>query len=262
MTEQRAELFDQALQAMLDGKAPGDGFGEELELCALLRDLPKGTPMNITVNSVMPMILVDQPTKFGEFLVRAFGASVTGSEARVGNGSIRIGTGNMAASLHYFVDDVDAAYRQAIAAGASVLMGTAGEPADRPYGERSAFVQDPFGNQWFLGKHLRPDGEKADALNPHLNPSSGRGMIAFLEAAFGAKTLGVYEHEGKVMHAAVMLGDSTVEMGESGRLPMALAVAAADPKAVRARALAAGAIAGPGNAVADPFGNHWYFGQL
>jgi uncharacterized glyoxalase superfamily protein PhnB len=164
----------------------------------------------------------------------------------------------MPASLHYFVEDVDAAYRQAIAAGASVLMGSVGEPADRPYGERSAFVQDPFGNQWFLGKHLRAGGQQAGELTPHLNPSSGRGQVAFLEAAFGGKTLGVYEHEGKVMHAAVMVGDSMVEMGESERFPMALSLRVDDPDAARARALEAGASKGPDDCLVDPFGNQWY----
>ena len=136
-----------------------------------------------------------------------------------------VGGGDMAkgrevrASLHYFVDDVDAAYRQAIAAGGKVMMGEMGEPADRPYGERSAFVEDPFGNQWFLSKRFGPDGQRTGELTPYLYPESARRLIAFLEEVFGAEALGVYEHEGRVMHASVKLGDSLVEMGEARALP-------------------------------------------
>jgi PhnB protein len=45
-----------------------------------------------------------------------------------------------------YVDDVDAAYRRALAAG-----GTSQEaPALQPYGERRAAVLDGFDNQWYL----------------------------------------------------------------------------------------------------------------
>ncbi len=260
MSGQAAERFDLALQALFGGAPPAEEFREELELCGLLRDLPRSErkPMTLTMSTVTPMILVDRPEEARAFLKAAFGANIASREVSIGNAVLRVGRGSMNASLHYFVDDVDAAYDRALAAGATVLMGKVGEPTDRPYGERSAFVQDPFGNQWFLGKHLGEGGQKAGELAPHLNPSSGRGQVAFLEAAFGGKTLGIYEHEGKVMHAAVKLGSSIVEMGESGRLPMALSLTVDDPAAARAKAIAAGATPGPENVVIDPFGNHWY----
>ena len=259
MIEQRAERFNQALQAVLSGGETDGEFVTELELCGVLRDLPRleRKSMIVAATTVTPVILVDRPEEFRAFLKAAFGANVTGRDVGIGSAFLQVRQGSMNASLHYFVEDVDAAYAQSLAAGATVLMGAVGEPADRPYGERSAFVQDPFGNQWFLGKRL--DGSQpAGQLMPHLNPSSGRRMIAFLEAAFGATTLGVYEHEGKVMHAAVQVGDSVVEMGESGRMPMALSLVVDDFEATRARALAAGATAGPENAIVDPEGNRWY----
>jgi PhnB protein len=43
------------------------------------------------------------------------------------------------------VDDADAAFARAVAAGATALS----EPADLPYG-RSGAVEDDFGNQWYL----------------------------------------------------------------------------------------------------------------
>lgn len=308
MTEHQAEQFDQALQAMLDGRVeqPAE-FRELLAVCARLRDLPRVEfheslrkalerkyPMTATTQyrregfkTVTPFIYIRQPDKLLDFLEGAFGAQVTHrgpahkagfhGEARVGQAMLMVGGGEMAvgremrAVLHCFVDDVDAAYRRAIAAGAKV-MGEVGEPADRPYGERSAFVEDPFGNQWFLAKHFGPAGQRPGELTPYLLPRNARGLIAFLEKAFGAETLGIYEHEGRVMHAAVKLGDSLVEMGEGEPFtPQALSLYVEDPDATYQRALAAGATSlwepadqpyGERTAgVQDPFGNHWYPGR-
>jgi PhnB protein len=38
-----------------------------------------------------------------------------------------------------------------MAAGATSLW----PPADQPYGDRNAGIVDPFGYQWFIGKHIR-----------------------------------------------------------------------------------------------------------
>lgn len=53
------------------------------------------------------------------------------------------------ASIYVYVDDVDATYKRAIAAGASSL----GEPGDRPFQERVAAVKDTFGNIWYLATY-------------------------------------------------------------------------------------------------------------
>jgi PhnB protein len=45
-----------------------------------------------------------------------------------------------------YVDDADAFYQRAIAAGAVSVR----EPADQEYGERVAGVRDQFGNIWWL----------------------------------------------------------------------------------------------------------------
>ena len=49
-------------------------------------------------------------------------------------------------TLFYVAGDVDAAYRRAMQAGAKSLY----EPADTPYGMRSAGVVDPAGHTWYL----------------------------------------------------------------------------------------------------------------
>lgn len=50
------------------------------------------------------------------------------------------------ASIYVYVDDVDATYQRALAAGASSL----GEPTGRPFQERTAAVKDSFGNIWYI----------------------------------------------------------------------------------------------------------------
>ncbi len=60
----------------------------------------------------------------------------------------------MPAALHVYVPDADAAYRRALAVGATALY----EPADMDYGERSAGVQDPHGNHWYIATALPPRG--------------------------------------------------------------------------------------------------------
>jgi PhnB protein len=65
----------------------------------------------------------------------------TPSPETVGATTVRI-------SLH--VDDPDAAYAQAIAAGATEMFPV----ADQPYGMRQGRVVDPFGHHWLIGRQL------------------------------------------------------------------------------------------------------------
>jgi PhnB protein len=50
-----------------------------------------------------------------------------------------------------YVKDVDAAFAQAIAAGATEIMA----PADQFYGDRSGRIADPFGYRWTLAQRMR-----------------------------------------------------------------------------------------------------------
>ena len=54
----------------------------------------------------------------------------------------------MPAMLYLYVPNVDAAYQQAVKAGAASIM----EPSDQFYGDRSGGVKDPAGNSWFFGQ--------------------------------------------------------------------------------------------------------------
>ena len=53
--------------------------------------------------------------------------------------------------MHMYIPDVDAAYAQALAAGATTVRPL----EDAPYGDRTATVLDPFGNLWSLATHVR-----------------------------------------------------------------------------------------------------------
>ena len=46
--------------------------------------------------------------------------------------------------LYVYVPDIDAAFREAVAAGAEVIEG----PVNMPYGDRRATVKDRWGNMW------------------------------------------------------------------------------------------------------------------
>lgn len=54
-------------------------------------------------------------------------------------------------SLHVYVEDVDAAFERAVAAGATVVMPV----ADMFWGDRYGALRDPFGHQWSIATHLR-----------------------------------------------------------------------------------------------------------
>jgi PhnB protein len=101
------------------------------------------------------------------FLKRAFGAQevakyaspdgvVHHAEIRVGDSMVEMGESQgkyerMPAMFYLYVPNCDAAYRQALAAGAKSLH----EPTDQPYGDRSSAVTDAFGNTWYLATHIK-----------------------------------------------------------------------------------------------------------
>lgn len=74
---------------------------------------------------------------------------------RIGDSVIELGEPHgkfepMPVHLHLFVDDPDAIYARAVAAGATSISA----PADTPYGQRMGGVRDASGNSWFLAKLL------------------------------------------------------------------------------------------------------------
>jgi uncharacterized glyoxalase superfamily protein PhnB len=179
------------------------------------------------------------------------------------------------AALHVYVPDADAAYARAVAAGATTLL----PPTDMPYGDREADVTDPFGNNWYIG--TRREGGPVPAgyrtVTPTLHVQGTDRLITFLAAAFGAREEDrTVAPDGRIVHAALRIGDSVVELGEAGGMvgpmPGGIHHYVPDVDAAFARAVAAGAtVLGPpsdrpygdrGAEVADPFGNHWYLATV
>jgi uncharacterized glyoxalase superfamily protein PhnB len=195
------------------------------------------TEIRAGFRTVSPFIIHERAPELVEFLKRTFDAEEVRrdttekaygfyAEVKTGDSMLMIGGGsaaehgNLPGAFHVFVDDCDAAYRRALEAGATTLMGAMGEPADRPYGERSAFVEDAFGNYWYiatrlsLGRDPEDPATDSESVMPYLHPEGARKYIAFLKAAFGAEELSVIEHAGRVVHATVRIGDAVLEMGE------------------------------------------------
>ena len=238
--------------------------------------------------TVTPYIRVRTPGLV-DFLAAAFGAvetsvTTTGNgvhrEVRVGDSMLMIGEGGpdgglafAPASFHVFVPDVDAAFARAIAAGGKSL----GAPEDRPYGERSGFVEDTFGNRWYIATSLGPAPvpQGYRTVTPYMHPQGVPPYIDFLKRALSAVEEFRYEHEGRVMHARVRIGDGAIEMGDAGEQAAPEQVGfylyVADCDALYEQAVAAGAtpLFPPApqsygdrmGAVRDAMGTTWYIAR-
>ena len=109
---------------------------------------PQGWP------TVTPRLFADDTAGLVEFLQVVFeasGAPLVGApaEMRIGESMIMVSDGGgvrQAARgfLHVYVEDADATYRRAMAAGARSIEA----PLDTPYGDRRAMVEDAWGNTW------------------------------------------------------------------------------------------------------------------
>ncbi len=267
---------------------PDENFRQRLKSDLARRtNMPTATYIREGFRTVTPYITVSEADKFIDFLKQTFEAVEVArvphgpgrfhSEVRIGDSMLMIGPaepGHEApAILHVYVDDCDAVCARALAAGATSI----GEPADRPYGERSGHVKDSFGNTFYVATRFAsaPAPKGYSDMLPYLHPRKARPYIEFLRQAFGGEELGVYEQDGRVMHAAVRIGDSVVEMGEPGDEAVSTGgffMYVQDVDAVYERAIAAGAAslrpptdepAGHrGAALRDPAGYTWYAATL
>ena len=124
-------------------------------------------------HSVTPYLIVQGAAAAIDFYKKAFGATelmrMDGPEGKVGHAEVRIGDsavmladefpgmgfrsplalGGAGVSLLIYVDDVDARFGRAVAAGATVLR----EVKDQFYGDRSGTLKDPFGHVWTIATH-------------------------------------------------------------------------------------------------------------
>ena len=135
--------------------------------------MPKNPPKGY--HSVTPGLTVRDAAKAIDFYKEAFGAeeldrmegpdgSVMHAEIRIGDSIIMLGEENPAwgtkspqtlggvhGSLHIYVDDADAAFAKAVAAGCEPRY----PMEDAFWGDRYGKVADPFGHEWGLGTRVK-----------------------------------------------------------------------------------------------------------
>jgi PhnB protein len=124
-------------------------------------------------HSVTPYLHAKDAAQAIEFYKKAFSATermrITQPDGRVGHAEIQIGDsvimlsdefaemgvhspqslGGSPVSIHLYVEDADAMFNQAVAAGAKVKRPI----ADQFYGDRVAGIEDPFGHTWWISTH-------------------------------------------------------------------------------------------------------------
>jgi len=137
-------------------------------MSAKVKPIPDG------YRSVTPYLMVKGAGEAIEFYKRAFNARergrVPGASGKVMHAELEIGDsvvmladefpdmgalgplsiGGTPVGIHLYVENVDAMYKQAVAAGAK---------EERPvqnqfYGDRSGSLIDPFGHKWHLATHV------------------------------------------------------------------------------------------------------------
>jgi len=116
-------------------------------------------------HSVTPYLVVPGVATLLDFLTQAFEAhelhrlprpdgTIMHAEVRIGDSRVMLGepmgdAPTMLGALYLYVHDVDAVYTRALHAGAT----STSAPADQFYGDRSAGLKDPVGNQWWIATH-------------------------------------------------------------------------------------------------------------
>jgi PhnB protein len=137
-----------------------DGFGNHWFIATHLGGsyVPEG------LRTVTPFLHAKGTAAYIGFLKRAFGALEEGrhdgsdgrvmyARLRIGNAAIELGEadGPLASTpgaFYLYVDDVDALFERALAAGAKLLPA----PTDQPYGDRVSAVEDSVGNHWLIAR--------------------------------------------------------------------------------------------------------------
>ena len=133
----------------------------------------KGVPDGM--HTVTPHIVCAGAANAIEFYKKAFGATemmrMPGADGRLMHGCVKIGDSMVflvdempewgalgpkarkgtSVTIHLQVEDVDAVVKQAVDAGATVVMPV----ADMFWGDRYGQVEDPFGHRWSVATHIR-----------------------------------------------------------------------------------------------------------
>jgi PhnB protein len=125
------------------------------------------------MQTITPYLLYEDVDAALSFLAKAFGFDevlrYTGEEGYVNHAEMRLDDakiylgdpgeeyrnpkklGNETVGIYVLVDDVDAHFERAKAAGAEIRE----EPTDQEYGERRYSARDPEGHEWFFAQPIK-----------------------------------------------------------------------------------------------------------
>jgi PhnB protein len=122
--------------------------------------------------TVTPYLIVDGAAELLDFVKSAFGAeerfrmpapngTIGHAEVKIGDSIVMLADGGeewpvMPTFVYLYVEDCDATYEQALAAGATSVR----EPEDQFYGDRNATVRDSVGNLWGIATHVEDVSEE------------------------------------------------------------------------------------------------------
>jgi uncharacterized glyoxalase superfamily protein PhnB len=138
-------------------------------------------------HTVTPYLVVEGAATVLEFVKQAFGAeekfrmdmpngSIGHAEAKIGDSIVMMGDAGdenppMPAMIQLYVEDCDATYERALAAGGTSVR----EPENQFYGDRSAGVRDPAGNLWWISTHVEdvPEDELAKRMEEAVAQPTG-----------------------------------------------------------------------------------------
>jgi uncharacterized glyoxalase superfamily protein PhnB len=135
--------------------------------------MAKVKPIPPGYTSVTATITLNDAPRAIEFYKKAFGATErmrsAGPDGKIMHAEIQIGSaivmlndevmgsrsartqGGSPVSFYLYVEDVDAAFPKAVAAGGTQLM----PPTDFFWGDRMGHLEDPFGYRWNIATHIK-----------------------------------------------------------------------------------------------------------
>jgi PhnB protein len=140
---------------------------EDIPMSRRVKPIPQGH------RTVAPYLAIRNAARALEFYKQAFGATeiykMLIPDGRLGHAEIRLGDsivmlsdefpeyggkapdtlGGSPVSIHLYVEDVDAFFTRALAAGAKERKPV----MDQFYGDRSGQLEDPFGHLWWVATH-------------------------------------------------------------------------------------------------------------
>jgi len=285
LSTRKEELSPEEMQRRNDeaSRQQSSGSSQEKESPVAAKFIREG------FHSITPYLIIPEASRWIDFVKHAFGAEerfrvkrpgaeniIMHAEVKIGDSMIELADANAQfpptpAAMVLHVDDPDAVFDRAVAAGATPFQPV----ADQDYGARGGSVRDISGNSWHISKPTPGNTifEGFRSVTPYLNPLRVEPVIEFLQKAFGGEEVyRAQSPDGVIHHAQVRIGDSIIGMGDAHGpyqpMPCTLHLYVPDADSIYNQALRAGATSiqpvadqpygDRSGGVVDPFGNRWF----